>query len=70
LSKDAPSSDLRAKAAAVISDRMRKAGISIPDIIKRSGLSENTVRDMAYGNKTKLASMAAARAAPSVATGR
>lgn len=51
MSKDAPRGDGRAAVAAVIRGQMSKNGLSVPEIIKRSGLSENTVRDMANGEK-------------------
>lgn len=51
MSKDAPAADRRAAVAEVILDRMRDRELSVPEIMKRSKLSENTVRDMAYGTK-------------------
>lgn len=41
----------RAVVKAVPSGGLRWYGLSVPEIIKRSGLSENTVRDMANGEK-------------------
>lgn len=43
--------DHRAAVAAVIRAQMKDLGLSVPEVMNRSGLSENTVRDMAYGSK-------------------
>lgn len=42
----------RAAVPGLVNERMRKLGISISDLIKRSGLSENTVYDILYRDKS------------------
>jgi len=52
LSKDAPRGDGRQAVGSAIRDRVRDRRLSVPEIMKRSGLSENIVRDMVDGENS------------------
>lgn len=52
MSKDAPGDDRRKAVASIVRKRMKDSRISVPEVMKRSRLSENIVRDMANGGKS------------------
>lgn len=52
MSKDAPRGDGREAVGSAIRKRVRDHKLSVPVIMDRSGLSENTVRDMVDGDNS------------------